>query len=110
VQQVCQVHLSDNGRNYENNLFALDNLRAVVDNKPGFSLTLCVRKIMLAVMEKVRVVLVVEEEIRDALRLEATLQRKDMADILTDFVTSNFPDSLAQIRKRRAAREKKQKE
>ncbi len=62
---------------------------------------------MLATMEQVRMVLVVDDEIRDALRLESALANKDMAELIQDLVREHFSDALEQIRKRRAVRDKK---
>jgi hypothetical protein len=63
---------------------------------------------MIECMEKVevRMVLVVEDEIRDALRLESALSGKDMKDIIEELVKEHLRDALAQIRKRRALKEK----
>ncbi len=61
---------------------------------------------MLDTMEKVRLVLSVDDEIRDALRLEAALSGKDMAEIITEIVEKHHADALAQIRKRRAQAER----
>ncbi len=63
---------------------------------------------MLDVMEQtqVRMVLVVDEEIRDALKLESALSKKDMADIVADYVREHLSDALEQIRKRRTIRER----
>lgn len=68
-------------------------------------------EIMLETMDKVRMVLMVDPEVRDALRLESALSEKDMADLVADLVRNNFPEALAQIRRRRAQKEKsKQKD
>lgn len=67
---------------------------------------------MLATMGKVRLVLSVDDEIRDAIRLEAALQGKDMAEVFAEMVEKHQSDALAQIRKRRsqADKTKRQKE
>lgn len=94
----------------EKNFFHSNNMGILMNNKSGMSLNLRDTEPMLEVMEKVRVVLKVDEEIRDALRLESALAGKDMADIIADIVKINFADALAQIRARRVKAEKKKKE
>ena len=68
---------------------------------------------MLAVMEKektkVRLALVVDEEVRDALRLESALSGKDMAELIEDLVRDHFTNAVEQIRGRRAAKDKRKK-
>lgn len=56
---------------------------------------------------KVRLVLSVEGEIRDALRLESAFTHKDMSDIIADLVREHLPDAVNQVRRRRMLREKK---
>lgn len=56
--------------------------------------------------QKVRVVLMIEEECRDALRLEAALESNDMGDVVSDLIRKHLTDALARIRERRTKQEK----
>lgn len=70
---------------------------------------------MAAMSEKIRIVLVVDEEMRAALRFEAgrrSALRRDgvevtMSELFEDLVRTGLPDALAEVRKARAAEEKK---
>lgn len=61
---------------------------------------------MLAVMSKVRLVVMVEEEIRDALRLESALAGRDMSEIVEDLIRDRLADAMQKIRERRAKKSK----
>ncbi len=61
---------------------------------------------MLATMNKVRVVLMIDEDVRDALRLESALEHKDMGDIVESILRESLASAVEQIRARRAAQEK----
>jgi hypothetical protein len=56
---------------------------------------------MLSVMERVRVGILINEETRDVLRLEALLTGKDMGEIVEQLVSANLTASVEQIRARR---------
>jgi plasmid stability protein len=64
---------------------------------------------MSAVMatERVRTVLLLPEELRAALRLEAARRGVDMSDVAADVLTERLADSLDEIRKRRQDETKK---
>jgi hypothetical protein len=66
---------------------------------------------MSAVMatERVRLVLVVPDEIRAALRVESATTGEDMSDLVCRLVERHFAESLAEVRRRRAARERGRK-
>ena len=64
---------------------------------------------MLIAMSKVRVVLVVEEEIRDALRLESALTRQDMAEVISNLVRTHLASAIESIRARRGEESKAKK-
>ena len=57
---------------------------------------------MLLHMSKVRLVLVVDDEIRDTLRAESGLSGEDMAEIVANLVRSTFPKTLKEVRARRS--------
>lgn len=57
--------------------------------------------------ERVRLVVVIEEELRAALRLEAAKQDVDMADIVADLLRKNLTESLEEVRRRRAEGDEK---
>lgn len=65
---------------------------------------------MLAVMSKVRAVLQLEEDSREALRLESALTRKDMGEIVDELIREHLTEALEQIRARKAAQAKKKKD
>jgi hypothetical protein len=48
---------------------------------------------------KVRLVVVVDEELRDALRLKAAKRRKDMADIVSDLLRDELSAELEELRR-----------
>jgi hypothetical protein len=62
---------------------------------------------MLAVMSKVRLVLMVEEETREALRLESALSSQDMSLIVEELIRTHLSEALEQIRERRTAKPKR---
>jgi hypothetical protein len=70
---------------------------------------------LLDMAEKIRLVLLVDEEIQAALRVEAnnrTAARTDrkrisMGEVLEELVRSGIPAAIEQVRKARAAEEKK---
>lgn len=66
---------------------------------------------MMAVMsaEKVRLVLVLDEEIRAALKLEAAKSGREMSDLGGELLADALADALREIRERRAADEKRRK-
>lgn len=59
--------------------------------------------------ERVRLVVVIDEELRAALRLEAAKRDIDMADVVAELLRSNLGDSLAEVRRRRAEGDEKKK-
>lgn len=65
---------------------------------------------MFATMSKVRAVLQLEEDNREALRLESALTRKDMGEIVDDLIREHLSEALSQIRERRAARDRAKKD
>ena len=64
---------------------------------------------MLAVMaeERVRLVVVVDEELRAALHLEAAKRDVDMSDIVAELLRDNLADSLAEVQRRKSGGDKK---
>jgi hypothetical protein len=58
-------------------------------------------------MERVRLVLMVDEELREALRVESSMTGKDMSDIVADLLRDNLSDTLELLRSRRRGGEKK---
>lgn len=57
--------------------------------------------------ERVRLVVVIDEELRAALRLEAAKRDVDMADVVAELLRENLRESLEEVRRRRKADEKK---
>jgi hypothetical protein len=57
--------------------------------------------------EKIRMLLVVDEEVRDVLRLEKTFTGEDMSDIVARIVLAAFPESLEEVRRRKRKDKKK---
>lgn len=62
---------------------------------------------MLAVMAKSRLVVLIEPELHDALRLESALSGKDMAEIVEELLRTNLVDALTKIRERRRKEKKR---
>jgi hypothetical protein len=58
-------------------------------------------------MERVRLVLMVDEELREALRVESSMTGKDMSDIVADLLRENLADTLELLRNRRQQGERK---
>ncbi len=56
--------------------------------------------------ERVRMVLLVPEEVRTALRLESAKTGRDMSDIVADLLREHCRESLAEVRKHRKARQR----
>jgi hypothetical protein len=59
--------------------------------------------------KRVRLVMTVDEELRDALRLEAARRRKDMSEVLAELMTEGLAEALAEIRQSNEADSKKPK-
>ncbi|TXH55097.1 MAG: hypothetical protein E6Q97_09540 [Desulfurellales bacterium] len=57
--------------------------------------------------ERVRLVVVIDEELRAALRLEAAKRDVDMADVVAELLRENLREPLEEVRRRRKADEKK---
>jgi hypothetical protein len=57
--------------------------------------------------ERVRLVVVIDEELRAALRLEAAKRDVDMAVIVAELLRDNLTESLSEVRRRKTASEKK---
>lgn len=53
-------------------------------------------------MDKVRLVVVIDEELRAALRLESAAREEDMSDIVAGLLRTHLAESLAKVRSRRA--------
>jgi hypothetical protein len=51
--------------------------------------------------KRIRLVLVVDEEVRATLRLESGKTEKDMSDIVADLVREHCGESLREVRRRR---------
>lgn len=56
---------------------------------------------MISTMSKVRLVLEVEEEYRDALKLESALSGRTMVEVAEAIIAEHLPAALKQIRERR---------
>jgi hypothetical protein len=59
--------------------------------------------------DRVRLVVVIDDELRAALRLEAAKQDVDMSEIIAQLLRDNLAESLEEVRQRRKARGKKGK-
>lgn len=53
--------------------------------------------------DRVRTVLVIEEELRETLRVEASMSGRDMSDIVEDLIRDALVDTLRLLRERRSA-------
>ena len=51
--------------------------------------------------DRVRLVLLVDEEVREALRAESALSGREMSEIVETLLRENLSDALLQIRQRR---------
>lgn len=60
---------------------------------------------MLTTMSKVRLVLVVDDEIRDTLRAESGLSGEDMAEIVARLIKESFPKTFKEVRARRSKKD-----
>lgn len=65
---------------------------------------------MLASMKKVRLVLMVDEEVRDILRTEHGLTGEDMSDIVAGLIRQHLADSRRALRERKAKDAKRKSE
>lgn len=63
-------------------------------------------------MNKIRLVLVVEEEVRDVLKIEAGFKgsKGKMSEIVARLIRDSFPEILKQVRARRAKEKKNSKD
>jgi plasmid stability protein len=59
--------------------------------------------------DRVRTVLLLPEELRAALRLEAARRGVDMSDVAADVLTEALADSLKEVRERRQNEPKRKK-
>lgn len=57
--------------------------------------------------DRIRLVVVVDEEIRDVLRLEKAITGEDISDIVARVVREQCAESLAEVRRRRQKDKKK---
>jgi hypothetical protein len=67
----------------------------------GEVLTQPTGSVMIATMNKVRLVVEIDEELRDALRAESGLRGEGMAEIVEQLFRENFANTIKQIRERR---------
>jgi hypothetical protein len=56
--------------------------------------------------ERIRLVLLVDDDLRAALRLEAAKRDVDMSDIVAELLRENLAESLAEVRRRREGKKK----
>lgn len=72
----------------------------MVHKKPTLGLQISGTVPMIASMNRVRLVVQIDEDIRDALRLEAALRREDMGEIASRILREALADALDQIKRR----------
>lgn len=61
---------------------------------------------MFAVMEKIRLVIKTEDEVRAALKVAAAKRGMDMADLATEILREALADELAEVRRTQGKKKK----